>query len=74
MPWVTPSDAATETLAIVLRIPNHAEARAQLRGLLLECTDAENYTNEYGISELDAAAEWEDALIDALEVTTCDDI
>lgn len=72
--WPTPEDAATGTTAVVIRIPNHKAARAHLRGLLLDSVNPDNWSNEYGITPESAAAEWEQALQDALEMTTCDDI
>jgi len=72
--WLTPESAATGYIVVVLRVPDHPAGRAQLRGLLLDFTDPARYVNEYGISELDAAVEWEQALTDVLEWTTCDDI
>jgi hypothetical protein len=74
MPWLTPEDAMTEYAVLVLRIPHHKQARAQLRGFLLDCCDPEQYENEYGISELDAAAEWEQALTDEAMGLECDDL
>lgn len=63
--WVTPEDAAPLIpLTLILRLPDHSQARAQLRAFLLDCVNPEKYQDVGGISVQEAAAEWENTLED----------
>lgn len=62
--WMTPNESATTTIPITLNIPDSPQAKAQLRAVLIDMTNAEKYLQEYGITPAAAAAEWDEALED----------
>lgn len=74
--WITPTSAASGEVVAVIRIPDSLEARAQLRGFLFDCTQAENYEqiDDDSLTPAEAAAEWQQALDDWCARITCDDV
>jgi hypothetical protein len=73
--WLTPQSPAGTTVVAVLRVPDSPEARAQLRGFLVDCASAACYEQlAGGLSPSDAAAEWQQALEDWLGRIGCDDV
>lgn len=68
--WLTPSEQATSTVEVVLRIPDTPHQRAVLRGVLFALTREESW-EPVGITREQAAAEWRTAFEDFLNGRTC---